>query len=89
MKRFLTALAYSGWQRVPIIIIAWCLGFALIVGLLGFKIGGSLSTFLSLGRAARESWRVAFGLTLGTYLFFVISVDISITHWPIDTPSRG
>jgi hypothetical protein len=36
----------------------------------------SLSTFLFLGLAARESWRVAFGLTLGTYRFFVISIDI-------------
>src|SRR5262245_9241350 len=57
----------------PITIVAWCFAFALAIGLLGFKIGGSLCTLLFLWLTARESWKVTAGLTIGTYLFFIIT----------------
>jgi TctA family transporter len=60
----------------PITIVAWCSVFALIISLLGFKIGGSLCTFLFLWLTARESWRVTVGLAVGTYLFFVVAGDL-------------
>jgi len=60
----------------PITIVAWCFAFALAIGLLGFKIGGSLCTLLFLWLTARESWKVTAGLTIGTYLFFMITGDL-------------
>ena len=60
----------------PITIIAWCFAFALVISMLGFKIGGSLCTLLFLWLSARESWKVTVGLTVGTYLFFVIAADV-------------
>jgi len=60
----------------PITIVAWCFVFALAIGLLGFKLGASLSTFLFLWLAARESWKVTVSLTVGTYLFFVAVGDL-------------
>jgi putative tricarboxylic transport membrane protein len=60
----------------PITIIAWCFAFALVIALVGFKIGGSLCTLLFLWLTARESWKVTVGLTVGTYLFFVIAADL-------------
>jgi putative tricarboxylic transport membrane protein len=60
----------------PITIVTWCFAFALVIGLLGFKIGGSLSTLLFLWLTARESWKITVGLTVGTYLFFVIAADL-------------
>ena len=43
---------------------------------MGFKLGASLSTFLFLWLAARESWKVTVSLAIGTYLFFVIAGDL-------------
>jgi putative tricarboxylic transport membrane protein len=60
----------------PVTIVAWCFAFAFLIGLLGFKIGASLSTFLFLWLAARESWKITLGLAVGTYLFFVIAGDL-------------
>jgi putative tricarboxylic transport membrane protein len=60
----------------PITIVAWCFAFALVISLLGFKIGGSLCTLLFLWLTARESWKVTTGLTIGTYLFFIITGDL-------------
>jgi putative tricarboxylic transport membrane protein len=60
----------------PVTIVAWCFAFALVIALLGFKIGASLATFLFLWLTARESWKVTLGLTVGTYLFFVIAGDL-------------
>jgi TctA family transporter len=68
--------AAAGDRRNPITIVVWCFVFALAIGLLGFKLGATLSTFLFLWLAARESWKITLGLALGTYLFFVIAGDL-------------
>jgi len=60
----------------PITIVAWCAVFAVAIGLLGFKLGATLSTFLFLWLAARETWKIRLGLTIGTYLFFVLAGDL-------------
>jgi TctA family transporter len=60
----------------PITIVAWCAVFAVAIGLLGFKLGATLSTFLFLWLAARETWKITLGLAIGTYLFFVLAGDL-------------
>jgi putative tricarboxylic transport membrane protein len=60
----------------PVTIVAWCFAFALAIALLGFKIGASLFTFLFLWLTAREPWKVTLGLSVGTYLFFVVAGDL-------------
>ena len=62
-------------RRTKIMMI-WCMVFALIIGFLGFKIGGALATFLFLLLVARENWKVIIGLSAGTYLFFVLTGDL-------------
>jgi hypothetical protein len=54
-------------------ILVWLLAFAGVIWLLGFPIGGTASTLAYLKLPARESWRVALGLTAGTALFFWIT----------------
>jgi putative tricarboxylic transport membrane protein len=76
MEREAEADASPDQRGRPITIVAWCVAFALAIGLLGFKIGGSLCTVLFLWLTARESWKVTAGLTIGTYLFFVIAGDL-------------
>ena len=57
-------------------IVIWCAVFAAIIVLLGFKVGGAVSTGLFLWLAARESRKLTIAFSLGTYLFFLITSDL-------------
>jgi hypothetical protein len=59
----------------PIIIMAWCLGLPSSLVSLVSRLAAAVYLPV-LVASCTKSWRVAFGLTLGTYLFFVISIDI-------------
>ncbi|MSQ52482.1 MAG: hypothetical protein EXR28_11400 [Betaproteobacteria bacterium] len=57
-------------------IVIWCAVFALIIVMLGFKVGSAVATFFFLRFAARESRRATIALTTGTYLFFLVTSDV-------------
>lgn len=54
----------------------WCVAFAVVISLLGFKIGGAISAALFLSTIARERWKVSLGFAAGIYVFFVVTTDI-------------
>lgn len=70
----------DGWStgtiRRELIMMVWCVIFAIIISLTGFKLGGALATFLFLIFIARESWLIVGSLTVGTYIFFVLTGDL-------------
>jgi hypothetical protein len=54
-------------------ILAWLVGFAGIIWLVGFPIGGTLATGTYLKLTAHESWKVTLAISAGTALVFWIS----------------
>lgn len=66
----------SGATRRELSMAIWCIGFALLISLLGFKIGGAVAAALFLFVIARESLKLSFGFAVGIYLFFVVTTDI-------------
>ena len=53
-------------------IIGWMFGFAGLIWLIGFMLGGTLATLAYLKVVARERWPISLAITLGTFAFFVI-----------------
>lgn len=62
-------------RRRELAMAAWCIGFALVISLLGFKIGGALVSLAFL-LSTRERLRVALGVPIGIYLFFLAAADV-------------
>lgn len=61
--------------------IAWIVGVAASVVVLGFELGSAVSTFLFLKFAAREKIGVSIGISVATYLFFFVIFD-RLLHIP-------
>ena len=57
-------------------IMLWIVAFAILVVLIGFKIGAPLATFLFLKLAAGEAWRTSIIGGFGTYIFFLLFGDV-------------
>ncbi len=66
-------------RRRVIQMTAWILAFAVGVVLLGFKVSSALTTFAFLRFGAHETWKTTFWLALGTYLFFFLVFDYSLS----------
>jgi TctA family transporter len=64
-----TGIPASVERRRTAGILAWIAGFLAAIWLLGFAIGGTLVTFLSLKVGGRERWPVTLALTAGAAAF--------------------
>ena len=56
----------------------WILGFTAAIFLIGFKLGPGLVTLAFLKRAARESWAMSVGVSIGVYLFFLLIFEVAL-----------
>lgn len=61
---------------------AWILGFALMIWVIGFALGGTLATLLYLKVAAREKWPISLSITVGTAAFFWILTTYLYVPFP-------
>ena len=57
-------------RRRTTVIIAWIVGFYLIIWLLGFLLAAPLLTLLYIKLAGKEAWPLALAMTAGVWLFF-------------------
>lgn len=69
-------------RRRLVAIVAWLLGFAGAIVLLGFPIGGTLMTFAYLKIAGREGWGISLGVTAGAAAFFWATVRLLNVPYP-------
>jgi hypothetical protein len=65
-------------------ILAWIAGFLAAIWLLGFTIGGTLLTFLSLKVGSRERWPITLALTAGAaaFVYFVFERALNVPFPP-------
>jgi len=59
----------------------WIIGYLVAIWLLGFTLGGTLSTLLMLKVGSRERWPLALAMSAGTWLF-IYGVFDRILHVP-------
>ena len=57
-------------RRRTTVIIAWIVGFYLVIWLLGFMLAAPLLTLLYIKLAGKEAWPLALAMTAGVWLFF-------------------
>jgi hypothetical protein len=69
-------------RRRTAVMVAWLLGFAVVIGLLGFAVGGTLATLAYLRLAARERWPISLAITAGTGAFFVVLIRLLNIPFP-------
>ena len=67
--------------RRTAVIFGWIFGYFVAIWLLGFTVGGVLSTFLSLKVGSRERWPISLAITFAM-LAFVYGVFVSALHVP-------
>lgn len=65
-------------------ILAWIAGFLIAIWLLGFALGGTLLTFLSLKVGSRERWPITLALTAGAaaFVYFVFERALNVPFPP-------
>ena len=68
-------------RRRTVEMIAWILGFALGVTLLGFRLGAAVVTLAFMRWGAHERWKTTVIITLATYVVFFLIFD-----WGLNTP---
>jgi TctA family transporter len=70
--------------RRTVAIMGWIAGFLAAIWLLGFAIGGTLVTFLSLKVGSRERWPVTLALTAGAaaFVYFVFERALNVPFPP-------
>lgn len=69
-------------RRRTQLILVWLLVFAVLIYLLGFPYGSTLSTFLYLKISAREGWPISLAITAGTAAFFAALVLLLYVPFP-------
>jgi hypothetical protein len=69
-------------RRRTLGILGWLLGFAVLIYLLGFPVGGTLGTLVYLKFGAHERWPISLAISAGTALFFVAMISGLHTPFP-------
>jgi hypothetical protein len=65
-------------------ILGWIAGYLAAIWLLGFALGGTLCTFLSLKVGSRERWPITLALTAGAaaFIYFVFERGLNVPFPP-------
>jgi hypothetical protein len=69
-------------RRRGLSIVGWLLGFLAAIWLLGFTVGGILTTLAYLKIAAKERWPISLAISAGTALFFWLMINQLQTPFP-------